>query len=118
MSASYLPGMGSLTTLGAWIEQHEELLCQSLLLNPESASRALCAVYLSRLNNGEYLLRRCEGRDDQFLVWQEQRRLRSLFGEPYAIAQFNLWLAVRENEGYAIQWNAQPALNSGESLAA
>lgn len=114
MSATYLPGMGSLCTLGEWIEQHEELLSQVMLVNPapEREGDGFCAVFLSRDGRGEFLLRSCEGVDARWLVWNDQRRLRSAFGESYALAQMNLWLESREHAGYRIEWSAQRALQT------
>ena len=111
MSASYLPGMGPLSRLGEWVEQNEELISQALLVNPDSGealsgARSFCALFLSRNAHGEFLLRSCEGEDEQFVVWRDQRRLRSMFGESYALAQMNLWLDAREQQGYRVEWSA------------
>lgn len=123
MSASFLPGMGSLNTLGEWVEQNEELISQTLMVNAESgqmsarapatAGRGFCALFLSRNAHGEFLLRSCEGADERFVIWRDQRRLRPMFGESYARAQLNLWLDAREQEGYRIEWSAQRELQSG-----
>ena len=122
MSASYLPGMGSLSRLGDWVEQNEELISQALLVNPDSGealagARSFCALFLSRNVHGEFLLRSCEGADEQFVVWRDQRRLRSMFGESYALAQMNLWLDAREQQGYRIEWSAQRT-SAGASVSA
>lgn len=112
MTASYLPGMGTLSLLSEWIETQEELISSSVLLNPESDLRSpsLCAVFLSRNGRGDYLLRCCEGADDSFMIWREQRRMQPLFGEAYAVSQLNLWLQRREDAGYRVEWNAQRTL--------
>lgn len=119
MTASYLPGMGALTTLSQWIETQEELISSSVLLNQQSDLRSpsLCAVFLSRNGHGEYLLRSCEGADDNFVVWRDQRRMRPLFGEAYALSQLNLWLQRREDAGFRVEWNAQRALTPEYSAA-
>lgn len=109
MTASYLPGMGSLSTLSEWIESNESLISSHLLVNTQehAAGTAVCAAFLSRSGDGSFQLRLCEGMNDEFLIWRDQRRVRPLMGRSYAEATFETWLALRERDGYRSTWSAR-----------
>lgn len=114
MLSSHLPAMAPHSSLSAWIEAHEQLLSSSLLWGEQG----LCAVFLSRDSRGDYLLRLCEGRDDAWMTWREQRRLRSGFGRSYAEAIAGTALARLEQSGWRVEWSARAAPEALPALAA
>jgi hypothetical protein len=100
--------------LSAWIETREELLSSALL----GGDGGMCAVFLSRDPRGDYLLRLCEGADDRWMTWREQRRLRSSFGRSYAEALANAALARLERGGWQLEWLARASPEALPALAA
>lgn len=120
MTMQPLPGMGAVTTLAEWIERNEILLTSHLLAHEacDDAGNTVCAVFLSRNADGEFLLRLCDGFNDAMMTWREQRRARPMFGRAYAEAIANQWLTQRERMGYRVEWSARrqdhsmPAFNA------
>lgn len=100
---SYLPGMASHAALSEWIETHETLVSSVLLMR----SGGLRALFLSEDDQGNCLLRLCEGVDDSWMVWVDQRRTRSRFGRSYAGALLKSWLSRLEGEGWRVEWSAR-----------
>lgn len=109
-----LPAMASHAALGAAIERQETLISSVLL----SSERGLCGLFLSVDASGEFRLRRCEGYDDAWMVWREQRRLRSGFGRSYAEAVTGAALARLEREGWRVDWLARRHEPASTALAA
>ncbi|SFF24934.1 hypothetical protein SAMN04488120_101165 [Fontimonas thermophila] len=116
-TTTYLPGMGPHATLSAWIETHETLLASVLLTRNGAGMRAL---FVSQDARGDCLLRLCEGADDGWMVWIDQRRTRSRFGTAYADALANAWLDRLEAAGWRIGWSARrtPAVAGAPLTAA
>lgn len=110
---SHLPAMAPHSSLSAWIERHETLLTSALL----SGDQGLCGLFISRDTNGDYLLRRCEGRDDAWMVWREQRRIRSLFGRSYVDALATAWIRRSERQGHCVEWLARVPDATDDALA-
>lgn len=104
-----LPAMDSVVALTAWIDRHEELIVSHLLAHEDgdAEGNTLCAVFLSRNGDGEYVIRLCDGFSDALMIWRQQHRLRPVLGLAYAEARINIWLAQRERMGYAVQWSAR-----------
>ncbi|AXQ31546.1 hypothetical protein D0B54_23920 [Solimonas sp. K1W22B-7] len=111
---SHLPAMAPHAELSAWIESREELLSSALL----GGEPGLCAVFLSCDDQGDYLLRLCDGADDRWMTWREQRRLRSGFGRSYAEAIANAALTRLERGGWQLEWMARTAPAALPALAA
>lgn len=109
-----LPAMASHAALGLAIE-HAETLLSSVLLG---SARGACALFLSVDDDGTYWLRRCEGYDDAWMVWREQRPLRSSFGRSYAEAVAGAALGRLEREGWTVQWMARREKLRRPALAA
>ena len=120
LGVSPLPGMGSVTALAQWVERHEELLSSYLLTHDEADAHGntMCAVFLSRDDNGEYLLRLCEGFSDAMMIWREQRRAQPMFGRSYAEAIIHQWLRQREGTGYRVEWSARREDRATPALSA
>jgi hypothetical protein len=110
---SHLPAMAPHSSFSAWIERHETLLTSALL----SGEQGLCGLFVSRDANGDYLLRRCEGVDEGWMVWREQRRIRSLFGRSYVDAIATAWIRRSERQGHCVEWLARVPEAVGEHLA-
>ncbi|MDD3761892.1 MAG: hypothetical protein PHP86_01190 [Nevskiales bacterium] len=114
---SYLPAMASHAALTEWIEDHETLLASYLLTRDRLTGRGgMTALFVSRDERGEYLLRLCEGADDGWMVWVDQRRTRSRFGRAYADGLAGAWLSRLETAGWRVDWSARhecPALDAG-----
>jgi hypothetical protein len=110
---AHLPAMAPHSSLSAWIERHETLLTSALL----SGDQGFCGLFISRDTNGDYLLRRCEGRDDAWMVWREQRRIRSLFGRSYVDALATAWIRRSERQGHCVEWLARVPDATDDALA-
>ena len=111
---SHLPAMAAHAELSTWIETREELLSSALL----GGDRGMCAVFLSRDPQGDYLLRLCDGADDRWMTWREQRRLRSAFGRSYAEALANAAMTRLERSGWQLEWLARASPEALPALAA
>ena len=111
---SHLPAMAAHAELSTWIETREELLSSALL----GGDRGMCAVFLSRDSQGDYLLRLCDGADDRWMTWREQRRLRSAFGRSYAEALANAAMTRLERSGWQLEWLARASPEALPALAA
>lgn len=109
-----LPAMASHADLGTAVERGETLVSSVLL----SGARGICGVFLSLAADGSYWLRRCEGYDDAWMVWREQRPLRSGFGRSYAEAVTGAALARLEREGWRVEWMARREDRERPALAA
>lgn len=103
-TTTYLPGMASHAVLSEWIEDHETLLSSVMLSRRGTGMRAL---FISQDERGDFLLRLCEGADDGWMVWVDQRRTRSRFGRAYADALGNAWLDRLEAAGWQVGWSAR-----------
>lgn len=110
MNANILPAYGSHDELSASIERSESLHFNALLLPPDGAGAR--AVLVSVDASGQCWLRSCEGGDERWMRWTEQRRLRMQFGRSYAEALAQAWVARCERDGWVLQWSqrAEPAL--------
>ena len=111
---SHLPAMAAHAELSTWIETREELLSSALL----GGAGGMCAVFLSRDPQGDYLLRLCDGADDRWMTWREQRRLRSAFGRSYAEALANAAMSRLERSGWQLEWLARASPEALPALAA
>lgn len=100
--------MGTHAQLAHWVENHETLLASVLLDRPHGGTR-LRGLLLSQTASGEYLLRLCEGADDAWMIWIDQRRARSQFGRAYAEALASSWLDRMEADGWRVTWQARRA---------
>lgn len=119
MNTNYLPAMASHAAFSEWIDTHEQLLSNSLLVHPHENS--VCAVFVSRSEAGEYRVRLCEGHDDGWMTWRDQRRSQARFGRAYAEALAGAWQQRLERAGYQREWStcAQlPPVGSLISVAA
>ncbi|WP_370306312.1 hypothetical protein [Sinimarinibacterium flocculans] len=101
-----LPAMGSHAQLAQGVETHETLLASVLLIRPHGGAR-LRGLLLSETESGEFLLRLCEGADDAWMIWIDQRRARSQFGRTYAEALTSSWLDRMEADGWRVTWQAR-----------
>lgn len=97
--------MGSHAQLAQSVETHETLLASVLLDRPQGGTR-LRGLMLSETGGGEYHLRLCEGADDAWMIWVDQRRARSQFGRAYAEALMSSWLDRMEADGWRVVWQA------------
>lgn len=104
-----LPAYGSHDDFSMLIERSETVLFNALLM-PREATHGARAVIVSRCENGQHCLRVCEGDDERWMRWTEQRRLRMQFGHSYAEALAQAWIARWEREGWSLEWSqrAQP----------
>lgn len=109
MATKIQPAMGPLQMLAEWVERHETVLAGALLVNADGDGHGnhLCLLLLSRDDSGEYLLRLCEGYDDRWMTWREQRRLRPIFGSAYVEALWGSQLQRRLGQGWTLEWNAK-----------
>ncbi|MFP5305822.1 MAG: hypothetical protein ACLGI7_08360 [Gammaproteobacteria bacterium] len=103
---TFLPGMASHAVLSEWIDDHETLLA-SVLLSRVDGRPGLRGFFVSEDASGNYLLRLCEGADDSWMIWIDQRRTRSRFGRAYADALGNAWLSRMGAAGWRIDWSAR-----------
>ncbi|MES0875227.1 hypothetical protein [Sinimarinibacterium thermocellulolyticum] len=101
-----LPAMGTHAQLASGVEQHETLLA-SILLDRAHGGTRLRGLLLSETASGEYRLRLCEGADDAWMIWIDQRRARSQFGRAYAEALASSWLDRMEADGWRVIWQAR-----------
>ncbi len=101
-----LPAMGSHAQLAQWIESNETLLSSVLLTRPQGGAR-MRGLFVSRSDTDDCLLRLCEGADDAWMIWIDQRRARSQFGEAYADALAAAWLERMEADGWRVAWSAR-----------
>src|SRR3546814_13079170 len=84
MDTQILPAYGSHDDFSTHIERAETLLFNALLLPTALGSYGARAVMVSRSASGLHWLRVCEGSDERWMRWTEQRRLRMQFGSSYA----------------------------------
>ncbi|NKF21128.1 hypothetical protein [Solimonas marina] len=108
MNTQILPAYGSHDEFSARIERSESLLFNALLL-PLRQDHGARAVIVSRTADGQHWLRVCEGADERWMRWTEQRRLRMQFGQSYAEALAQAWIARWEREGWKLEWSQQAA---------
>ncbi len=114
MNTTCLPALASHARFSEWIETNEQLLASYLLLQTHSGE--LSGVFLSRDGNGQFLIRLCQGQDDSFMRWQDQRRCRSHFGRSYAEALVQAWLTRLETQHWRLEWSAQHAEAAAPTL--
>lgn len=103
MNANILPAYGSHDDLSNAIERGESLLLNTLLMTRDGYGAR--AVLLSRDADGQCWLRVCEGSDERWMRWTEQRRLRMQFGASYGEALAQAWIARWEREGWNVEWS-------------
>ena len=112
MDTQILPAYGSHDDFSTHIERAETLLFNALLLPTAPGSYGARAVLVSRSAAGLHWLRVCEGSDERWMRWIEQRRLRMQFGSSYAEALAQAWIARWERDGWKVEWSlhaeAQP----------
>ncbi|HEY9547640.1 MAG TPA: hypothetical protein VIR56_16640 [Solimonas sp.] len=112
MDTQILPAYGSHDDFSTHIERAETLLFNALLLPTALGSYGARAVMVSRSASGLHWLRVCEGSDERWMRWTEQRRLRMQFGSSYAEALAQAWIARWERDGWKVEWSlhaeAQP----------
>ncbi|HET8881693.1 MAG TPA: hypothetical protein VFM56_05905 [Solimonas sp.] len=105
MDTQILPAYGSHDDFSTQIERAETLLFNALLL-PAAADRyGARAVIVSRSAAGQHWLRVCEGSDERWMRWTEQRRLRMQFGSSYAEALAQAWIARWQRDGWTLEWS-------------
>ena len=104
MNANILPAYGSHDDLSSHIERTETLLFNALLLPPAPASGAR-AVIVSRDRNNQHWLRVCEGSDERWMRWSEQRPLRMRFGGSYAETLAQAAITRAESMGWTLVWS-------------
>jgi hypothetical protein len=116
-STNHLPAMASHAAFSEWIDRNEQLLSSTLLPHPQQQS--VCAVFVSRVECGDYRVRLCEGHDDGLMTWREQRHGRARFGRSYAEALAAAWMMRLHQAGYRSEWSArmQDALPVGSLLS-
>src|SRR3546814_4968443 len=92
MDTQILPAYGSHDDFSTHIERAETLLFNALLLPTALGSYGARAVMVSRSASGLHWLRVCEGSDERWMRWTEQRRseehtseLQSLMRISYAL---------------------------------
>ena len=104
-----LPAYGSHDEFSVRIESCETILFNALLLPQRGDLFAARAVMVSRDAAGQHWLRVCEGSDERWMRWVEQRRLRMQFGRSYAEALAHAWIARWERDGWKLEWSQQAA---------
>ena len=104
-----LPAYGSHDEFSTRIERSETLLFNALLLPSGPALYGARAVIVSRCDNGQHWLRVCEGSDERWMRWTEQRRLRMQFGRSYAEALAQAWITRWERDGWTLEWSQRAA---------
>lgn len=104
MDTNILPAYGSHDDFSAHIERSETLLFNALLLPPAPATGAR-AVIVSYDRNNQHWLRVCEGSDERWMRWSEQRRLRMQFGNSYAETLAQATIARAESQGWTLAWS-------------
>ncbi|WP_157622953.1 hypothetical protein [Solimonas soli] len=109
-----LPAYGSHDEFSTLIEHSETVLFNALLLPRDTAFYGARAVIVSRGEGGQHWLRVCEGGDERWMRWTEQRRLRMQFGRSYAEALAQAWITRWEREGWSVEWSQRA---SDETLA-
>lgn len=109
MDTQILPAYGSHDDFSARIEAGETLLFNALLLPTAPQSYGARAVIVSRSASGLHWLRVCEGSDERWMRWTEQRRLRMQFGRTYAEALAQAWIARWERDGWKVEWSLRAA---------
>src|SRR3546814_19668136 len=104
MDTQILPAYGSHDDFSTHIERAETLLFNALLLPTALGSYGARAVMVSRSASGLHWLRVCEGSDERWMRWTEQRRLRMQFGSSYAEALAEAWIARWASAGWTVEW--------------
>ncbi|WP_020647872.1 hypothetical protein [Solimonas variicoloris] len=113
-----LPAYGSHDEFSAQIERVETLVFNALLMPRDGAAPyGARAVIVSRTAAGQHWLRVCEGADERWMRWTEQRRLRMQFGETYAEALAQAWIARWEREGWQVEWSQRRDALPAEAAA-
>ncbi len=116
MDTTPFPAMASLDRFCEWIDDHEQPLASHLLQHPERGGA--CALLLSRTESGDYRLRLCEGEDDRWLTWRDERRCRARFGRSYADALLTASIATLQLAGYRPLWSAvAPDITVGQLVS-
>jgi hypothetical protein len=116
MDTTPFPAMASLDRFCEWIDTHEQPLASHLLLHPERGGA--CALLLSRTESGDYRLRLCEGEDERWMTWRDERRCRARFGRGYADSLLSASLATLKLAGYREQWCAvAPEIVVGQRIS-
>jgi len=113
MNMQTLPAYGSHDQLSSAIEASETLLLNTLLLPAEAGVAGARSVIVSRDSVGQHWLRICEGGDERWMRWTDQRRLRMQFSRAYAEALAQAWIVRWEQGGWKLEWNLrveEPAL--------
>src|SRR3546814_19187537 len=108
MDTQILPAYGSHDDFSTHIERAETLLFNALLLPTALGSYGARAVMVSRCASGLHWLRVCEGSDERWMRWTEQRRLRMQFGSSYAAALAEPWIARWERDGRTVYRSLHP----------
>lgn len=109
MNTQILPAYGSHDDFSARIEGTETLLFNALLLPTGANAYGARAVIVSRGASGLHWLRVCEGSDERWMRWTEQRRLRMQFGRSYAEALAQAWITRWERDGWTLEWSQHAA---------
>ena len=106
--SSTLPAGTSHLAMREWIAGHETLLASYLLTRavPALGGDAICGLFVSRAENGDYLLRLCAGSDNRCMVWVDECRTASHFGRGYADALAQAWIARLETNAWRLDWSA------------
>ncbi|MGH8444927.1 MAG: hypothetical protein ACREVL_06645 [Solimonas sp.] len=106
----FLPAYGSHDEFSARIERSETIVFNALLM-PDTATQhyGARAVMVSRGDGGQHWLRVCEGADERWMRWTEQRRLRMQFGATYAEALAQAWITRWERDGWKVEWSQRNA---------
>lgn len=116
MDTLTLPAYGSHDELSTRLEDRETVLFNSLLMPAEAGVYGARSVIISRDGSGGHWLRVCEGGDDRWMRWIDQRRLRMQFGRAYAQALAQAWIHRWEQTGWKLEWSLQ--LEEPQALAA
>jgi len=95
-----LPTATSHLAMREWIAGNETLLASFLLTRaaPAAGGDAICGLFVSRTENGDYLLRLCAG---------DECRTASHFGRGYADALAQAWIGRLEANAWRLDWSAR-----------
>ncbi len=104
-----LPTATSHLVMREWIAGNETLLASFLLTRaaPSASGDAICGLFVSRADNGDYLLRLCAGSDNHCMVWVDDCRTPTHFGRGYADALAQAWIARLEANAWRLDWSAR-----------
>lgn len=104
-----LPAMAAHAELCAWICANETLCASAWLVHASRTVGAQRALFISRDDDGVHRLRLCEGCDERWMRWVDQRRAPAQLGPDYAQRLAAAWLARLRADGWRLVWHSARA---------